>query len=191
MPRYRTDIAVDTKVKEGYSFDPVTEADRAAEVAIRAEIGVHFPDHAIPGEEFGLTGSGRVRWVLDPVDGTRPFICGLPVWGTLIGLTVDGRAELGMMSQPFTRERFWADRDGAWTERDGVRRPLATRDVGSLDRAILHTTSARAFRRRPRARFRTVEGGCSDDPLWRRMLCDGDDRGRPDRPRDRALAPAL
>jgi histidinol phosphatase-like enzyme (inositol monophosphatase family) len=145
MPRYRTDIAVDTKVKEGYSFDPVTEADREAEVAIRAEIGAHFPDHAILGEEFGLTGSGRVRWVLDPVDGTRPFICGLPVWGTLIGLTVDGRAELGMMSQPFTRERFWADRDGAWTERDGVRRPLATRDVGSLDRAILHTTSPEHF----------------------------------------------
>ncbi len=145
MPRYRTDIAVDTKVKEGYSFDPVTEADREAEVAIRAEIGAHFPDHAILGEEFGLTGSGRVRWVLDPVDGTRPFICGLPVWGTLIGLTVDGRAELGMMSQPFTRERFWADRDGAWTERDGVRRPLATRDVGRLDRAIVHTTSPEHF----------------------------------------------
>ncbi|WP_380931704.1 histidinol-phosphatase [Sphingomonas qilianensis] len=141
MPRYRADIAVDNKPKEGYTFDPVTEADRAAEAAIRAEISAHFPDHAILGEELGLTGSGRFRWVLDPVDGTRPFICGLPVWGTLIGLTVDGRAELGMMSQPFTRERFWADREGAWTQRDGIRRQLTTRDVGSLDRAILHTTS--------------------------------------------------
>jgi histidinol phosphatase-like enzyme (inositol monophosphatase family) len=145
MPRYRTNIAVDTKVKEGYTFDPVTEADREAEAAIRAEIGAQFPDHAILGEELGLTGSGRFQWVLDPVDGTRPFICGLPVWGTLIGLTVDGRAELGMMSQPFTRERFWADRDGAWTERDGARRQLATRDVGSFDRAILHTTSPEHF----------------------------------------------
>ena len=65
LPRYRTDIAVETKVKEGYSFDPVTEADRAAEAAIRAEIAAHFPDHAILGEELGLTGSGRIQWVLD------------------------------------------------------------------------------------------------------------------------------
>jgi histidinol phosphatase-like enzyme (inositol monophosphatase family) len=145
MPRYRADIAIDTKPKAGYTFDPVTEADRQAEVAIRAKIGARFPDHAILGEELGLTGSGRIQWVLDPVDGTRPFICGLPVWGTLIGLTVDGKAELGMMSQPFTRERFWADRDGAWTQRDGARRKLATRDVGSLDRAVLHTTSPEHF----------------------------------------------
>ena len=145
MPRYRTDIAVDTKPKEGYTFDPVTEADREAEAAIRAEISARFPDHAILGEELGPTGSGRFQWVLDPVDGTRSFICGLPVWGTLIGLTIDGRAELEMMSQPFTRERFWADRDGAWTQRDGVRRRLTTRDVGSLERAILHTTSLEHF----------------------------------------------
>jgi len=145
MPRYRTDIAVDTKPKEGTTFDPVTEADREAEIAIRAEITAHFPEHAILGEEDGLTGSGRYRWVLDPIDGTRPFICGLPVWGTLIGLTIDGRAEMGMMSQPFTRERFWADREGAWTLRDGVRQRLATRDVGSLDRATLHTTSPEHF----------------------------------------------
>ncbi|PTW47353.1 inositol monophosphatase family protein [Sphingomonas faeni] len=85
MPRYRADIAVDIKVEEGYTFYAVTEADRAAEVAIGAEIGACFPDHAILGEELGLTGSGRFQWVLDPVDGTRPFICGLRVWGTLIG----------------------------------------------------------------------------------------------------------
>lgn len=145
MPRYRTDLAVNTKPKEGYTFDPVTEADREAEIAIRAAIGERFPAHAVLGEEMGLTGSGRYRWVLDPVDGTRPFICGLPVWGTLIGLTVDGRAELGMMSQPFTRERFWADRNGAWTQRDGARQRLSTRDVGSLDQAILHTTSPEHF----------------------------------------------
>lgn len=141
LPRYRIDLAVETKDKPGCGFDPVTEADREAEIALRAEIGAAFPDHAVLGEELGSSGSGRYRWVLDPVDGTRPFLCGLPVWGTLIGLTVDGRAELGMMSQPFTRERFWADRDGAWTERDGARRRIATRDVGAVDRAILHTTS--------------------------------------------------
>lgn len=145
LPRYRHDLAIETKPKEGYTFDPVTEADREAEIAMRAAIGERFPDHAVLGEEMGLTGSGHHRWVLDPVDGTRPFICGLPVWGTLIGLTVDGRAELGMMSQPFTGERFWADRDGAWTQRNGVRQPLATRDIGDLDQAILHTTSPEHF----------------------------------------------
>lgn len=141
MPRYRVELAIDTKVKPGYDFDPVTEADRQAEIAIRAAIGQAFPDHAILGEEMGLTGSGPYRWVIDPVDGTRPFICGLPVWGTLIGLTHGGRAVMGMMSQPFTGERFWADDSCAWTEYRGERRPLAIRDVGSLSNAILHTTS--------------------------------------------------
>ncbi len=145
LRRYRTDLTIETKPKQGYRFDPVTEADREAEIAMRAAILETFPDHAVLGEEMGLTGSGRYRWVLDPVDGTRPFICGLPVWGTLIGLTIDGRAELGMMSQPFTRERFWADGDGAWTQRDGVRQRLAARDVGDLGQAILHTTSPDHF----------------------------------------------
>lgn len=158
MPRYRTDLAIDTKVKEGYTFDPVTEADRQAEIAIRAAIAAQFPDHAILGEEMGLTGEGPYRWVLDPVDGTRPFICGLPVWGTLIGLVHDGRAELGMMSQPFTGERFWADRDGAWTERHGVRSKLATRDVESLSQAILHTTSPEHYHDPLKAGFERLSG---------------------------------
>ena len=141
LPRFRTELAIDTKFKEGYTFDPVTAADRQTEIAVRAAIGAEYPDHAILGEETGLTGEGPLRWVLDPVDGTRPFICGLPVWGTLIGLTVNGRAELGLMSQPFTGERFWADTDGAWYERHGKRQRLSTRDVGTLANAILHTTS--------------------------------------------------
>lgn len=141
MPRFRTELAVNTKFKEGYSFDPVTEADRQAETAMRAAIADQFPDHAILGEEIGLTGASPYRWVLDPVDGTRPFICGLPVWGTLVGLEHKGRAELGMMSQPFTGERFWADSEGAWTRRNGDRSRLSTRDVGVLSQAILHTTS--------------------------------------------------
>jgi histidinol phosphatase-like enzyme (inositol monophosphatase family) len=141
MPRYRTELAVDTKFNEGDTFDPVTEADREAEISIRAAIEAEYPDHAILGEELGQTGNGSFRWVLDPIDGTRPFICGFPVWGTLIGLTVDGRAEMGMMSQPFIGERFWADVEGAWYERAGKRQRLFTRNVGALSEAILHTTS--------------------------------------------------
>lgn len=141
LPRYRTRLEVDLKDKPGYTFDPVTDADRETEMALRMMISKEYPDHAILGEEYGLTGAGRVQWVLDPVDGTRPFLCGLPVWGTLLGLMRDGRAEMGMMSQPFTGERFWGDATGAWGERKGERYPLRTRDVGSLDGAILHTTS--------------------------------------------------
>jgi histidinol phosphatase-like enzyme (inositol monophosphatase family) len=145
LPRFRQALHVTTKDKPGWTFDPVTEADRAAEEVLRAAIGRTFPEHAILGEEYGETGAGAYRWVLDPVDGTRPFICGLPVWATLIGLEFEGRAVLGMMSQPFTGERFWAGPNGAWTERAGSRKRLRTRAVGPLSRAILHTTSPEGF----------------------------------------------
>ena len=125
LPRYRQPLDIETKERPGWTFDPVTEADRSAEVALRAAISAIHPDHAILGEEYGETGSGSCRWVLDPVDGTRPFICGIPVWSTLIGFTVEGRARMGMMSQPFTGERFWATPDGAWGERAGKRFVLA------------------------------------------------------------------
>ncbi|PBC03823.1 histidinol-phosphatase [Mesorhizobium sp. WSM3860] len=146
LPRYLVDLAVETKVKAGYGFDPVTEADREAEIALRAAIIKEFPDHAVLGEEFGETGGGSDwRWVLDPVDGTRPFICGLPVWGTLIGLTNRGHAEMGMLSQPYIGERFWADATGAWRQRAGERKALKTRDIDNLSDAILHTNSPEHF----------------------------------------------
>ena len=83
LPHFRHDLAVDEK-GDGRKFDPVTEGDRAAEFAIRAEISAHYPDHAILGEEHGnVAGTGPYRWVIDPIDGTRAFILGLPTWGTL------------------------------------------------------------------------------------------------------------
>ena len=81
---------------------------------IRAE----FPDHGILGEEFGIENAGsRHVWVIDPIDGTRAFISGMPLWGTLVGLTIDGDAVAGMMSQPFTGELFYATDGGARTMR--------------------------------------------------------------------------
>ncbi|RUZ82504.1 histidinol-phosphatase, partial [Mesorhizobium sp. M7A.F.Ca.CA.001.14.1.1] len=89
LPRFRAQGAVANK--EQGSFDPVTEADREAERAIRALISAEYPDHGILGEEHGSENiSSRHVWVIDPIDGTRAFISGLPVWGTLVGLTVDG-----------------------------------------------------------------------------------------------------
>ena len=105
LPRFRTSMAVDNKFIIG--FDPVTDGDREAERVIRELITSRFPDHAIVGEEMAAkTAESRFEWIIDPIDGTRAFICGVPVWGTLIGLKVDGHAEAGMMAQPFTGETY-------------------------------------------------------------------------------------
>ena len=142
---YRKPIEVEEKLKPGYRFDPVTIADRKAEQVIRALIAAEFPDHAVLGEEFGESGQGPVKWIIDPIDGTRPFICGIPVWGTLIGLTVDGKARMGMMSQPFTGERFWATGTEAWTGGASGSSRLQTKTAGTLATAILHTNSPDRF----------------------------------------------
>ncbi len=158
LPRFRAhgEINIGTKPKEGFRFDPVTDADREAERAIRQLIASRYPDHAIMGEEFGSTGSGPVQWILDPVDGTRPFLCGLPVWGTLIGLLHNGRATMGMMSQPFTNERFWADGNNAWHRGPQGERRLTTRKGTALDQAFVHTTSPEQVERHPQIRFKTL-----------------------------------
>lgn len=156
LPRFRTPLAVVNKPKEGFSFDPVTEADREAERAIRAAIGERYPSHAILGEEFGRSGEGDLLWVIDPVDGTRPFICGVPVWGTLIGLTQKGRAEIGIMSQPYTRERFWSVPEGAFGEGPTGRFELRVRDVGALENATLFSSAPELFRGALKDRFASL-----------------------------------
>ncbi|MGM3175417.1 histidinol-phosphatase [Dickeya lacustris] len=155
LPRFRShqDLHIGSKPKEGFRFDPVTDADREAERVIRALINEHYPEHAIVGEEFGATGSGDMQWVLDPVDGTRPFLCGLPVWGTLIGLLYQGRAVMGMMSQPFTGESFWADGAQAYYRGPRGEQRIETRKGVSLDKAILHTTSPEPIGRHPQVHF--------------------------------------
>ena len=96
LPRFRSGLAVDNKHASG--FDPVTAADRDAEAAMLDLIHARFPGHGIVGEEHGDEQSGaEFVWVLDPIDGTRSFIAGIPLWGTLIGLLQRGRPVLGMM----------------------------------------------------------------------------------------------
>ncbi|MEM1380032.1 MAG: inositol monophosphatase family protein [Pseudomonadota bacterium] len=107
LPRFRQDTAVSNKDTAG--FDPVTEGDRAAERVLRTMIEADYPDHAIRGEEFRekpAQDGSPWRWVLDPIDGTRAFICGVPVWTTLIGLEKDGVPVAGIIDQPFLRERW-------------------------------------------------------------------------------------
>lgn len=158
LPRFRTaDLVSDNKYEVG--FDPVTEADRAAEQAIRALIREAYPDHGIIGEEFGVENDdSRHVWVIDPVDGTRSFISGIPLWGTLVGLLEDGRAVAGMMSQPFTGELFHADADGAFYDGPGGARRLRVRGTRALSEATLCTTTPALFSGGKRAAYDRLEG---------------------------------
>lgn len=155
LPRFRAGGGVDNKLVA--AFDPVTEADRAAERAIVAAIAARYPDHAVLGEEFGAQGNSQHLWVIDPIDGTRAFISGVPVWGTLIGYCQAGRARMGLMSQPFTGERYFADGEAAWCEHLGQRRRLAVRPTRRLDEATLFTTSPRLFSGEGLRRFEKLE----------------------------------
>src|SRR4029450_6125381 len=108
-PFFRTSLAIENKSGRA-AFDPVTEADRAGEMAMPARIKHHFPAHGIVGEEYGdERPDAEYVWVLDPIDGTKSFISGMPAWGTLIALLRSGEPVFGMMNQPFTRERFSGD----------------------------------------------------------------------------------
>lgn len=129
--------------KETGGFDPVTEADKAVEKAVRALLRELFPGHGILGEEFGLENpDSPYRWVIDPIDGTRAFISGVPVWGTLIGLLENGKAVAGMMAQPFTQELFHAGLEGAGAyEGPHGRAELITRKTRHLADAVLFSTS--------------------------------------------------
>lgn len=145
-PYFRRHVAVSNKAS-GRAFDPVTAADRAAERAIRAHIAAHFPDHGVIGEEFGVVAAAaRYRWVIDPIDGTRSFITGSPLWGTLVGLVDGGRALIGLMNQPFTGERFWSDgRRLSWRGPRNEKRTLTTRPCRRLPEVVLATTDPDLF----------------------------------------------
>lgn len=144
LPYFRADPAIDNKLDTG--FDPVTAADRASEEAMRRLLAEHRPEDGVLGEEFGETPgrSGR-RWVLDPIDGTRAFIAGLPSWTVLIALEQAGRPCLGVIDQPHTGERVVGSPGGTQLHRaNGVTR-LTTRRAVDLDRAILSSTDPYLF----------------------------------------------
>jgi myo-inositol-1(or 4)-monophosphatase len=145
LPYFRRPHRVD--VKAGEVWDPVTEADRAGEATIRRMIERRFPDHGILGEEYGVKeGRSGFTWVLDPIDGTRAFICGMPTWATLIGLTVEGEPALGVMHQPFVGETFFANPEGAWSRYRDDTRKLSVRRTRSFGEATLTTTAPELYR---------------------------------------------
>ena len=139
-PSFRNLKATETKA----DMTPVTEADREAEIAMRTLIETAFPDHGIIGEEFGsVRDNAKHQWILDPIDGTKAFIAGLPVFGTLIALWKDDKALLGLIDQPVMGER-WVGAAGQPTTFNG--QPVTVANCEMLSEAILATTSPEQFR---------------------------------------------
>jgi len=157
LPFFRTSLGIeDKKSKQG--FDPVTEADRGAEAVMRRMIQASFPQHGIVGEEFGNEREDAdYVWVLDPIDGTKSFISGFPIWGTLIALMHRGAPVYGMMHQPYIGERFTGDNRSATYRGGGGQRTLSVRRCESLGDATLFTTSPLLMNESDRAAFTRVQ----------------------------------
>jgi len=157
LPFFRTSLSIDNK-SATHDFDPVTEADRAAEAVMRRLIKANFPQHGIVGEEFGNEREDAdYVWVLDPIDGTKSFIAGFPIWGTLIALLHKGVPVFGMMHQPFIGERFYGDNGSAGYKGPSGERRLAVRRCASLKEAVSYTTSPLLMNESDRATFGRIE----------------------------------
>lgn len=147
MSRFK---ALDLKVETKPDLTPVTDADKAAEEAIRGQLSRARPRDAVLGEEFGSTGSGSRRWIIDPIDGTKNFVRGVPVWATLIALVDEGRPVVGLVSAPALGKRWWAaEGTGAYTGRSlaaAIR--LKVSDVSRLEDASLSYSSLSGWKER-------------------------------------------
>ena len=157
LPFFRTSLGVEDKGSAA-GFDPVTAADRAAESAMRALIKSSFPEHGIVGEEYGNEQTqAEYVWVLDPIDGTKSFITGMPAWGSLIALTRNGEPVFGMMHQPFIRERFAGDGGATRYRGPAGERELHVRACATLADAMMFTTSPQLMSDADRTAFGRVE----------------------------------
>lgn len=145
LPYFRKPHGLENK--DDQAFDPVTIADKNAERDMRALIAKHYPQDGITGEELDpVAGTSGRDWILDPIDGTRSFIMGLPLWGTLIGLMVDDKPALGMMSQGFTGERYIGAPGNATFAHNGTETTLTTSDQSDLSQAFLASTDPKLFK---------------------------------------------
>ncbi|HEY8592841.1 MAG TPA: inositol monophosphatase family protein [Sphingomicrobium sp.] len=148
--------AVDNKAGEG-AFDPVTEADRNAERVMRGLIRAAYPDHGISGEEYGHEpGAGPYAWSLDPIDGTRSYICGLPTWTTLIALLDRDLPVLGVIDTPRLDEIYVGSEDGSWLRTGETRQQLRVSGCTDLSEARVGTTDPFLFAGDALDRFRQL-----------------------------------
>lgn len=163
-PLFRGEWAEERKTDRSY----VTEADRAAEAAMRAMLEAERPEDGIHGEEFGQTREGAARqWVLDPIDGTTSFIAGRPTFGTLIALVQDGWPVIGVIDQPILKER-WAGQVGQGTTFNG--KLIRTRPCSDLSEAVLAATSPHMFGEDDADAFMGLAKGVAD----RKIVWGGD-----------------
>ncbi len=138
---FRNDLTVTDKRQKGEAFDPVTIADRETEEFIRKRILAKYPGHAIIGEEFGTKeGTDSFTWLVDPIDGTRGFISGTPMWGVLIGLKRADECLVGAMRQPYLGETWLGDGNTAYFLRRQQRTRIRVRERVDLDEAIVCCT---------------------------------------------------
>ena len=145
LPYFRGECEQADKGAAG-AFDPVTQADREAEAAIRRLIAARYPDHGVVGEEYGEDRSEAEHvWILDPIDGTRAFIAGLPLWTNLIALRHQGRPVVGVIGQPYLDEIFIGGPSGARLLKAGAETPLAVRPCERLTEALIATTDPDLF----------------------------------------------
>ncbi|MCK2027168.1 histidinol phosphatase [Microbacterium sp. SSW1-47] len=144
LPRFdAADLEISTKADRSH----VTDADLATERAVRSILESERPDDGIFGEEFGAQGATDRQWIIDPIDGTANFLRGVPLWGTMIALAVDGVPQVGVVSMPALGRRWWAAAgDGAWTAVDGEERRLTVSAVSSLDDASVSFQSIAQWR---------------------------------------------
>ncbi|WP_308162026.1 inositol monophosphatase family protein [Microbacterium sp. ISL-59] len=133
LPRFdAADLEISTKADNSH----VTDADLATERAIRTILETERPDDGIFGEEFGAQGGTHRQWIIDPIDGTANFLRGVPLWGTMIALAIDGVPQVGVVSMPALGRRWWgATGEGSWTATEGDPRRLQVSAVSSLDDA--------------------------------------------------------
>jgi histidinol-phosphatase len=130
LPHFRSGLAIETKP----DLTPVTEADRAVEAELRRLLADARPGDAVLGEEGGADGAGARRWIVDPIDGTRNYARGVPVWATLVALETDDSVALGVISAPALRSRWWAERGGgAYANGE----PMHVSAIGRVEEAVL------------------------------------------------------
>ena len=144
LERFR---ALDLKVETKPDDSPVTDADRATEKAIKDALAKARPNDAIIGEEFGNSGSGSRTWIIDPIDGTANYMRGVPIWGSLIALAVDGKPVVGVVSAPALGRRWWAaEALGAQTrDIDGSIRKIQVSNIGDLEHASISYNNLRLW----------------------------------------------
>lgn len=156
---FRSHFAVDNKDEKG--FDPVTSADHAIEKVLCETIRTSYPGHGIVAEESGsIAADAEYCWYIDPIDGTRAFMMGSPLWGTLVGLTASGKAVFGLLAQPIMNELFFGSPAGSWLIKPDGRERLQSSRCTAIEKARLASTHPGLFAESDRSAYDRLAGAC-------------------------------